>query len=187
MPRALRRERYNRGGVIAVLRDVSASMDGDFAQWAGEVVSALVRAGAKRRMRVGYLEFNHEADPLLIEGSFLHRKYGQLLSSAQHARAKGRTNYEAALRSALEAFSYYQGRNHHIVMLTDGVPVLGDPVVAREREDAQRMGVKIHTVFIGNGPSPPILDRISLETLGLAFSARPERGGRIAIEKRKAA
>ena len=49
------------------------------------------------------------------------------------------------------------------------------------------MGVKIHTVFIGNGPSPPILDRISLETLGLAFSARPERGGRIAIEKRKAA
>jgi uncharacterized protein with von Willebrand factor type A (vWA) domain len=72
-------------------------------------------------------------------------------------------------------------------MLTDGVPVLGDPVVAREREDAQRMGVKIHTVFIGNGPSPPILDRISLETLGLAFSARPERGGRIAIEKRKAA
>ena len=187
MPRALRRERYNRGGVIAVLRDVSASMDGDFAQWAGEVVSALVRAGAKRRMRVGYLEFNHEAEPLLIEGSFLHRKYGQLLSSAQHARAKGRTNYEAALRSALEAFSYYQGRNHHIVMLTDGVPVLGDPVVAREREDAQRMGVKIHTVFIGNGPSPPILDRISLETLGLAFSARPERGGRIAIEKRKAA
>ncbi len=187
MPRALRRERYNRGGAVAVLRDVSASMDGDFAQWSGEVVAGIVRAGARRRMRVGYLEFNHEAKPFEVDGAFLHRRYGPLLATAQHARALGRTNYEAALRTALAEFEGQGGRNRHIVMLTDGVPVLGDPVVERERAEAKRLGVKIHTVFIGKGEAPRILDRLSLETHGVRFAAKPERGGRIALAERKAA
>ncbi|NNL87252.1 MAG: hypothetical protein HKP27_16445, partial [Myxococcales bacterium] len=187
MPRALRRERYNRGGAVAVLRDVSASMDGKFAQWSGEVVAGIVRAAARRRMRVGYLEFNHEADALHIDGAFLHRRYSPLLATARHARALGRTNYEAALRTALLEFESLGGRNRHIVMLTDGVPVLGDPVVERERAEATRLGVKIHTVFIGKGEAPRILDRISLETRGVRFSARPEGDGRIALSPRRAA
>jgi hypothetical protein len=183
--RVSRRERRNAGGTLAVLRDVSASMEGRLSRWAGQVVAGLVRTGARRRMRMGYVEFNHEAERFESGGAFFHRRYRRLLALASRRRAEGRTNYEAPLQSALSELRGTAGRERHVVLLTDGVPVLGDPDVRRERRLARELGVKVHTVFLGLGECPEVLDEISRETQGLCFVARPRPDGRLTVLERK--
>ena len=183
--RVYRRARRNSGGALAVLRDVSASMEGRLARWAGEVVAGLVRVGARRRMRLGYVEFNHEAERFAAGGAFFHRRYRRVLALAGRRRAEGRTNYEAPLRAALAEFKSTAGRERHIVLLSDGVPVLGDLAVQSERALARRLGVKVHTVFLGLGECPAVLDEISRETDGLRFEARPRADGRLALLERR--
>jgi MoxR-like ATPase len=183
--RVYRRERRNAGGTLAVLRDVSASMEGRLSRWAGQVVAGLVRTGARRRMRMGYIEFNHEAERFEAGGAFFHRRYRRLLALAGRRRAEGRTNYEAPLRSALTELGLATGRERHIILLTDGVPVLGDPTVQRERALARELGVKVHTVFLGLGACPEVLDEISRETEGRCFVARPRPDGRVTVLERR--
>ncbi|HXX48737.1 MAG TPA: AAA family ATPase [Myxococcota bacterium] len=182
--RVYRRERRNAGGSIALLRDVSASMEGRLARWAGEVVAGLVRVGARRRMRLGYVEFNHEAERFAAGGAFFHRRYRRVLALAARRRADGRTNFEAPLRAALSELRQSAGRERHIVLVSDGIPVLGDPAVRSERALARRLGVKVHTVFLGPGECPAVLDEISRETDGLRFEARPGRDGRLVLRER---
>ncbi len=182
--RVYRRERRNAGGTLAVLRDVSASMEGRLSRWAGQVVAGLVRTGARRRMRMGYVEFNHEAERFEAGGVFFHRRYRRLLALAARRRAEGRTNYEAPLRSALAELRQTAGHERHVVLLTDGVPVLGDPHVRRERALARELGVKVHTVFLGLGECPEVLDEISRETRGRSFAVRPQPNGRVTVLER---
>jgi Mg-chelatase subunit ChlD len=184
--RVYRRERRNAGGAIAVLRDVSASMEGRLARSAGHVVAGLVRVAARRRMRLGYVEFNHEAERFASGGAFFHRRYRRALALARRDRAEGRTNYEAPLRTALGELRGCAGRDRHVVLLSDGVPVLGDPNVRNERALARRLGVKVHTVFLGLGECPAVLDEISRETGGLRFAARTGPGGRVTLRERGA-
>ena len=100
-------------------------------------------------------------------------------------RAEGRTSYEAPLRVALSEFSRRPGRNRHLVLLTDGVPVVGDPRVVHERALAQRLGVRVHTVFLGLGECPKVLDEISEATGGVRFVARPGPGGALRVLRRE--
>ena len=181
LPRSFRRERRRASGQVALLRDVSASMEGRLGRWAGRVVAGLVRAGARRRMRIGYVEFNHDARRFHAGGRFFHRRYTSLLGLAASSRAAGRTSYQAPLRVALNEFRARAGRNRHIVLLTDGVPVLGDPEVRRERRLARRLGVQVHTVFVGLGEHPPVLQTIARETGGLCFVGRPRPGGGLRV------
>ncbi|NRA02512.1 MAG: AAA family ATPase [Myxococcales bacterium] len=184
MPHSYARERPSRGGTLAVLRDVSASMEGRLSRWAGEVVDGIVRTAARRRMRIGYCEFNHHAERFTADGRFFHRRYRKLRSLARSRRSEGRTNYEAPLRLALDEFRRGVGDNRHVVLLTDGVPVLGDPVVSRERREARRLGVRIHTVFLGLGECPQVLDQLSRETDGVRFRGVPAAGGRLRVQAR---
>ena len=183
-PRVFRRERREAGGALAVLRDVSASMEGRLSRWAGQVVAGIVRLGARRHMRLGYVEFNHDATRFASGGQFFHRRYAQVLGLAARRRAEGRTNYEAPLRIALDEFRRRPGRERHLVLLTDGVPVLGDPRVTREREIARRLGVCVHTVFLGLGECPPVLDLLSRETGGLRFRGDPAPRGALHLHPR---
>jgi uncharacterized protein with von Willebrand factor type A (vWA) domain len=160
-------------------------MEGRLARWAGQVVAGLVRTGARRRMRMGYVEFNHEAERFEAGGAFFHRRYRRLLALASRRRAEGRTNYEAPLRSALSELRQTAGHERHVVLLTDGVPVLGDPTVRRERALARELGVKVHTVFLGLGECPEVLDEISRETHGRCFAVRPQPDGRVTVLERK--
>jgi MoxR-like ATPase len=178
-PRTYRRERRNAGGTLALIRDVSASMEGRLSRWSGEVVAGVVRTGARHRMRIGYVEFNHTAERFSVRGRY------KLLALASRRRAEGRTNYEAPLRTALAEFRARSGRSRHIVLLTDGVPVVGDPLVREERQLARSLGVRVHTVFLGLGECPGVLDELSLETGGLRFLARPGADGRLAIRERE--
>ncbi len=181
LPRVYRRRRAEAGGSLALLRDVSASMEGRLAQGAEQVVHGVIRLCARRRMRVGYLEFHHEALRYDVRGRFFHRRYARLLAQAGRARAVGRTNYEAPLRVALDELGR-GGRDGHIVLLTDGIPVLGDPEVRRERARARKLGVRIHTVFLGPGEPPAILERLARETRGLRFVARSTARGGLRVE-----
>jgi uncharacterized protein with von Willebrand factor type A (vWA) domain len=161
-------------------------MEGRLSRWAGQLVAGLVRTGARRRMRLGYVEFHHEAQRFTAGGAFFHRRYRRLLALAARRRAEGRTNYEAPLRAALGEFRGAPGRERHIVMLTDGVPVLGDPAVRSERALARELGVRVHTVFLGMGECPAVLDEISRETAGLRFEARLRADGRVSVRERAA-
>ncbi len=186
-PRVHRRERRRSGGLVAVLRDVSASMEGRLSRWAGEVVAGVVRAGARRQLRIGYVEFHHEAFRYASGGRFFHRQYRRVLALAATRREEGRTNYQAPLGCALAEFRGRAGRERHVVLLTDGVPVVGDPEVAAERALARRLGVRVHTVFLGTGDCPPVLDLLARETGGSAFIGRPSADGRLRVRARGAA
>ncbi len=175
-PSVLRRERRAGRGAVALLRDVSASMEGGLARWAGEVVAGLVRGARRHGLRVGYVEFDHDAHVFRPGRALLHRRYGELLARAADARSSGRTNYEAPLRAALRGLSR-AGRHGHVVLITDGVPVVGDPAVRAERALARRLGVRVHTVFVGLGEPPPVLEGLARVTGGVAFRGRPQASG----------
>ena len=183
-PRTFQRRRRKMGGTLAVLRDVSASMEGRLSRCAGEIVGGLFHAGARQHMRIGYVEFNHRAEVFRASGRFFHRHYARLRPLAGARRAEGRTSYEAPLRAALDEFRGGPRGNRHVVLLTDGVPVLGDPTVARERTLARDLGVRIHTVFVGDGECPAVLDTISRETDGGRFRASAGTGGRLRVRGR---
>jgi len=183
-PRTFERKRRSAGGAVAVLRDISASMAGRLTVWSSQVVLGILRVAARRRMRVGYVEFHHRALPHHVGGRLLHRSYSRLAEQAGQAKAVGQTNYEAPLRAALEGLRGGSGRNRHVVLLTDGLPIIGDTTVRRERQLARRLGVALHTVFLGNGDCPPVLDDISLETGGLRFYGRPLAGGGLRLDER---
>eukprot|EP01048_Picozoa_sp_COSAG05_P009569 COSAG05_NODE_795_length_7281_cov_33.551100_3_plen_248_part_00 len=51
-------------------------------------------------------------------------------------------------------------KNKHLLFLTDGAPTQGDTLLEEEQAWAKRLGVLIHTVFIGDGEFPPILDTL---------------------------
>ncbi|MCY3933885.1 MAG: AAA family ATPase, partial [Acidobacteria bacterium] len=124
-PRTFERKRRSAGGAVAVLRDISASMAGRLTVWSSQVVLGILRVAARRRMRVGYVEFHHRALPHQVGGRLLHRSYSRLAEQAGQAKAVGQTNYEAPLRTALEGLRGGSGRNRHIVLLTDGLPIIG--------------------------------------------------------------
>ena len=180
-PQVWARERPRAGGRLAVLRDVSASMEGRLGGWAGEIVSGLVRAAERQRRTIGYVEFNHGATLYLQGGRFFHRCYEALRERAARARSAGRTNFQAPLAAALGELGGARQRDAHIVLLTDGLPVAGDPELVSESARARALGVRIHTVFLGLGDPPAILERISSATDGLAFVGRPLAGGRLSV------
>ncbi|HXZ85532.1 MAG TPA: vWA domain-containing protein, partial [Myxococcota bacterium] len=186
VPHAWRRQRRG-GGALALLRDVSASMEGRLGLWAGQVIAGLVRGARRAGLRVGYVEFSDEALCFREAGRFFQRRPAGLLAAAAGRRAAGRTSYEAPLRAALHELARVPEDSRHVVLLTDGLPVAGDPEVRAERALARRLGVRVHSVFIGLGEYPAVLDRLSAETGGVRFRARPLPGDRIHLETRDSA
>ena len=91
-------------------------------------------------------------------------------------RCSGLTNYQKALHDALQEFSQpgLGSKNKHLLFLTDGAPTQGDSELEDEQAWAKRLGVSIHTVFIGSGEYPAVLDTLALSTNGARFQAIPE-------------
>ncbi|MFQ5425593.1 MAG: AAA family ATPase [Gaiellales bacterium] len=180
-PRCFVRERRPREGDLVLLRDVSASMEGRLGRYAERIVEGLVRVAARWGTRVGYIEFNERALRFHSRGRFLHRGYARVVEQTRRARPHGRTSYQAPLALALAELRRARLRRGQVVLLTDGVPVLGDPVVRRERALAARMGVRVHTVFLGLGAPPTVLREIAKDTGGRAFRGRPRTGGYLRV------
>ncbi|MDH4225613.1 MAG: VWA domain-containing protein, partial [Deltaproteobacteria bacterium] len=118
------------------------------------------------------------------EGRFFTRDYPHIIQTAANVACSGVTNYQAALKEGLTELSRQQTRNRHILLLTDGEPTQGDWLVREERRVARHMKVAIHTLFIGTGQCPEILDVLSRETGGGGFAAQPASPDTLVIQKR---
>ena len=184
LPRAFHRKKKNTGGKVVIIRDVSQSMEGRYARWTSSVVTRMVDMVRKKRMRIGYIEFNHVSRKYAHDGRFFTRDYEKIVEKASNVSCSGVTNYQYPLRDALAELKRGGGANKHILFLTDGEPTQGDWLVREERKQAKAQGVSIHTLFIGTTECPEILDILSAETDGSQFLATPdERGGLIIAER----
>ena len=185
LPRVHQREKENMGGEIAILRDISTSMMGVYSEWSSSVVNAVVELARTKRMRVGYIEFNHKSYKTIVEEKFFTKDYETILHQATKTECSGNTNYEEALKDAISDFKGRGLRNKHILFITDGIPTSGDTEVRKERERAKKLGICIHSIFIGSKNFPMILNAISKETYGSQFVAYRANNGNIKIEKKE--
>lgn len=185
LPRVQKREKNVMGGEIAILRDVSTSMMGVYSEWSSSVVKGVVELARAKNMRVGYIEFNHKSYKHKKNGRFFSRDYNWMLHTAVKTECSGNTNYEDALKDALSEFRGRGLRNKHILFITDGIPTSGNCEVNEERYRAKKLGVCIHSIFIGSKNFPKILDKISTETFGSQFIASRRKDGQIRIQKKQ--
>ncbi len=184
LPRAFRRKKKHMGGKVVIIRDVSQSMEGRYARWTSSVVTKLVELVRRKRMRIGYIEFNHISRKYQHDGRFFTRDYEKIVDQATNVSCSGVTNYQYPLRDALQELRRGNTRNKHILFLTDGEPTQGDWLVREERKVAKALGVSIHTLFIGTTECPEILDILSEETDGSQFIATPDERGGLHIDER---
>ena len=184
LPRVHRREKEMMGGEIAILRDVSTSMMGVYSEWSSSVVRGVIELARSKKMRVGYIEFNHRSYKYKRNSKFFTRDYNWMMELASKTECSGNTNYEDALKDALTEFRGRGLRNKHILFITDGIPTSGDCDVLSERVRAKKLGVCIHSIFIGSKNYPRILQKISGETSGTQFIATRRKDGTIRIERR---
>ncbi|MEM4408223.1 MAG: vWA domain-containing protein, partial [Candidatus Caldarchaeum sp.] len=146
LPRVHKREKEMLGGEIAILRDVSTSMMGVYSEWSSSVVRGVIEVAKAKRMRVGYIEFNHKSYKYRKNSKFFTRDYPWILDRASRTECSGNTNYEDALKDALNEFRGRGLRNKHILFITDGIPTSGDCEVSNERLRAKKLGVCIHSI-----------------------------------------
>jgi MoxR-like ATPase len=184
LPRVHKREKEVMGGEIAILRDVSTSMMGVYSEWSSSVVRGVIELARTKKMKVGYIEFNHRSYKYKRNGKYFTRDYRWILELASKTECSGNTNYEDALKDAISEFKGRGQRNKHILFITDGIPTSGDCEVANERIRARKLGICIHSIFIGSKNYPKILQKISEETSGTQFIASRGKDGLIRIEKK---
>ncbi len=184
LPRAHLREKEMLGGEIAILRDISTSMMGVYSEWSSSVVKGVIELARRKRMRIGYLEFNHRPKKHTKNSRFFTRDYRWIENLAEKTDCSGNTNYENALGEALREFRGRGLRNKHILFITDGIPTSGDPEVKKQRERAKSIGVCVHSIFIGSKNYPQILEKISRETVGTQFVASKGRDEIIRIQRK---
>lgn len=184
MPHVQLREKEVMGGEIAILRDVSTSMMGVYSQWSSSVVKGVIELARTKRMRVGYVEFNHRSFKYKRNSRFFTKDYSWIYELASRTECSGNTNYEDALKDALEEFRGRGLRNKHILFITDGIPTSGDCDVITERDYAKKIGVCIHSIFIGSKNYPKILEKVSTETMGKQFVASKGKDGVIRIQRK---
>lgn len=184
LPRVHRREKHVLGGEIAILRDVSTSMMGIYSEWSSSVVRGVLELARNKNMRVGYVEFNHKSYKYKKNSRFFTRDYDWILDLSSNTECSGNTNYEDALNEALTEFRGRGFRNKHILFITDGIPTSGDCEVVNERFLAKKLGVSIHSIFIGSKNFPKILQTVSQETVGTQFVASKTKNGKIKIDRK---
>lgn len=180
-PRVFRRTRKERGGRLAVIRDISQSMTGKSSLWVSMVVIGLVEMAKRSKMAVGYVEFNHQSYKYLDNGRFFTRNYEALMRKSMETQCSGFTDYQNALDDALKEFADVRGGRQHVIFLTDGMPTSGDKEVKLELKLAKKIGVAIHSIFIGREQCPPILKKISKDTGGIHFQVMPNKEGMVKI------
>lgn len=183
LPRVHKREKHALGGEIAILRDVSTSMMGIYSEWSSSVVRGVLELARNKNMRVGYVEFNHKSYKYKKNSRFFTRDYDWILDLSSNTECSGNTNYEDALSEALSEFRGRGFRNKHILFITDGIPTSGDCEVVNERHLAKKLGVSIHSIFIGSKNYPKILQTVSRETVGTQFIASKTKNGKIKIDR----
>jgi len=186
LPHAVERQRRDRGGAVAVIRDVSDSMSEHLlANCASSAILSIVELARSSHMRVGYAEFGstswkHTSRDQHGVSRFFTRDYPAIRGLALNLKTRGCTHYQDAVRGVLLEFERLAvvgrglGQRKHLVMISDGEPTMGCLDLHNERAWAQQLRVCVHTIFIGAGHYPPVLARLALDTGGKRFQAVPQ-------------
>lgn len=182
VPRTLLRKRKLRGGALAIIRDISASMSGSRAQWSSMLILGLIRMVKQRRMRVGYIEFNHKCTKYADNNTFFSRAYTRIGETASRCRCGGYTNYQLPLVDAFGEFTKIHDTVKHVVFITDGRPTDGDREIVREIEQARRDNISVHSIYMGIKDSPEILRTLSEKTKGTHFQVASDSKGAIRLK-----
>jgi len=184
LPDAVRRAKPNRGGALAICRDVSTSMHGINAKYASSLALRVIELAQRRRMRVAMLEYSdevhaHRCAGNLHGGGFFTTDYSSLRTFARRLECGGLTDYEAPISQALDEFksdrrlrSPYVSK--HILFITDGHPTKGDRRCVEARRRMKRAGVQLHTLFVEPEPHaayPPLLAALADDSKGVRMRA----------------
>ena len=177
LPRMLLRERFDRGGELAILRDISSSMAGVYSKWASSVILRLVELAKKKRMRVGYIEFNHLSTKYQVEGKFFVRDYEKMARRALNLHCSGWPNYQNSLEDALAGISTPRARQ--------SARPLSDRWCADPGRLGGQSGARVsagtrrgHPYYLyRENKRPRILEIISEETQGACFRQRQTATG----------
>eukprot|EP00041_Stephanoeca_diplocostata_P004169 m.41437 g.41437 ORF g.41437 m.41437 type:complete len:241 (-) comp14926_c0_seq3:116-838(-) len=180
LPRRLKRFRMDSGGSLAIIRDTSMSMEGAWSNWASSLALQIVDLARQQKIRLGYMEFNHKLMTCTVDDQFFVRDYDRLATAMRVTKCSGVTDYQLPLSTALMEFGKRNmsggGHDRNILFITDGLPTAGDKELRTELEEAVRLDVCIHTLFIGTTTFPPILQKLSEVTGGTQFRATRQRG-----------
>ncbi len=159
--------------VVFVL-DTSGSMQGDKIRQARTALSYCVRS-LRPKDRFNLLAF-HTAVQAFENGlvPVTPDAVGRAVSFTEGLEARGGTNIQAALRSALRMLED-RSRSSMVVFLTDGLPTIGETdlaVLEKEigRENAR--GARLYVFGVGNDVNTHFLDRVAAGSRGLAEYVR---------------
>jgi hypothetical protein len=157
--------------------DVTRTMEGDRLTGLKEVLTAII-GGLEESDLFNIVPFNSSAwtlfdEPVAATASNREAAATFLLD----LEAEGAANFEAAIRAATERPSP-KDRPHHIVLLTDGPPVLGSAdseelvlLIEKAGGDAQ-----LHTVGIGDQAPLGLLREIAHASGGITYAVPSETG-----------
>ena len=155
LPDAVRRAKPQRGGALAICRDVSTSMHGINAKYASSLALRVIELAERRRMRVAVCEYSDDVHALRssTSGGFFTNDYDALRGFARRLECGGLTDYEAPINLTLDEFANDRRLRSpyvpkHVLFITDGYPTKGDRRCVEARRRMRRAGVKLHTLFV---------------------------------------
>ena len=181
LPDAVRRAKPNRGGALAICRDVSTSMHGLNAKYASSLALRVIELCQMRRMRVAVLEYSDTVNELRCgsQKAFFSNDYESLRTFARRLECGGLTDYEQPLQLTLDEFasdnrlrSPYVPK--HVLFITDGHPTKGDRLCVEARKRMRRAGVQLHTLFVepdAEADYPPLLAALADDSMGVRMRA----------------
>ena len=105
LPDAVRRAKPNRGGALAICRDVSTSMHGINAKYASSLALRVIELCERRRMRVAVLEYSDSVHAMRTGArgeQFFTQDYRALRDFARRLECGGLTDYEAPVRHIID-------------------------------------------------------------------------------------
>ena len=85
--------------MVAILRDTSWSMNGVWSNWAASLCLRVIEVAKKKRMKIGYVEFNHNIDKHVgSDGELFVSDYDAVSDRACSLDCQGITNYQLPLQ-----------------------------------------------------------------------------------------
>ncbi len=98
--------------MVAILRDTSWSMNGVWSNWAASLCLRVIEVAKKKRMKIGYVEFNHNIDKHVgSDGELFVSDYDAVSDRACSLDCQGITNYQLPLQ--VRAYTHKQISQSH--------------------------------------------------------------------------
>lgn len=176
-PRSELRDSEVQAKDVVFVFDTSGSMSGDKIQQAREALKYCLN-NLNPGDRFNVLSFSTAVDPFRAE-LVVATKDGvrQASEFVEGMKARGGTNIDEALGTALKMLPRDEGRPAMVLFLTDGLPTAGETRVARILEhagEANRAKARMFVFGVGHDVNTVLLDRLSNENHGTRTFVKPD-------------